>query len=127
MIYGWIGRCSDTREARIMGEIMDDNLPIQFNKYSKQVLTEGDEPENFFWVGLGVDIRGKLKNIIQVYTTDVMLPKIMSFSIPRKHFLENKNEIVIDKLRILQWWRSPCNCFIKMANANDFGSEKIRS
>ena len=34
---------------------MDDQLPIQFSKYSKQVLMEGEEPENFFWVGLGVD------------------------------------------------------------------------
>ena len=31
---------------------MDDQLPIQFSKYSKQVLMEGEEPENFFWTGL---------------------------------------------------------------------------
>ena len=57
MIYGWIGRIADQREARIMGEIMDDQLPIEFARYSKQVLMEGDEPENFFWVGLGVDVK----------------------------------------------------------------------
>ena len=57
MIYGWIGRCAEPREAGIMGELIDEKLPIQYAKYSKQVLMEGEEPENFFWVGLGVDIQ----------------------------------------------------------------------
>jgi len=57
MVYGWIGRCCDSREARIMGDIMDNHLPIQYQRYSKQVLNEGEEPENFFWVGIGADLR----------------------------------------------------------------------
>ena len=57
MIYGWIGRCAEPREAGTMGELIDEKLPIQFAKYSKQVLMEGEEPENFFWVGLGVDVQ----------------------------------------------------------------------
>lgn len=56
MVYGWIGRCAEAREARIMGDIMDEHLPIEFKRYSKQVINEGEEPENFFWVGIGADL-----------------------------------------------------------------------
>ena len=68
MVYGWIGRCSDPREARIMGEIMDANLPLQFQRYSKQVLNEGEEPENFFWVGIGAELRNGLPQYPQERT-----------------------------------------------------------
>ena len=72
MIYGWIGRCAEPREAGIMGELIDEKLPIQYAKYSKQVLMEGEEPENFFWVGLGVDVQqdgipGNLETTINLY------------------------------------------------------------
>ncbi|CBY08311.1 unnamed protein product [Oikopleura dioica] len=56
MVYGWIGRCAEPREATIMGNLMDDHLPVEFKRYSKQVINEGEEPENFFWVGIGADI-----------------------------------------------------------------------
>ena len=81
MVYGWIGRCSDPREARIMGEIMDANLPLQFQRYSKQVLNEGEEPENFFWVGIGAELRNGLPQY----------PQERAFTISRKKFCQNSN------------------------------------
>uniref|UniRef100_H2ZPM4 Gelsolin-like domain-containing protein n=1 Tax=Ciona savignyi TaxID=51511 RepID=H2ZPM4_CIOSA len=50
MVYGWIGRVANPNEARLM----EDMISVMFGDgYSVQILNEGEEPENFFWVGLG--------------------------------------------------------------------------
>ncbi|KAK0089106.1 hypothetical protein PV325_009137 [Microctonus aethiopoides] len=59
IVYVWIGSKSDPEEARLIQDIAED----MFNNpwISLQVLSEGEEPDNFFWVGLG----GK-----KIYDTD---------------------------------------------------------
>lgn len=51
IVYVWIGSKADPDEARLIQEIAED----MFNSpwVSLQVLSEGEEPDNFFWVGLG--------------------------------------------------------------------------
>lgn len=51
IVYVWIGSKSDPDEARLIQEIAED----MFNSpwVTLQVLSEGEEPDNFFWLGLG--------------------------------------------------------------------------
>ncbi|XP_055529280.1 protein flightless-1 [Wyeomyia smithii] len=51
ILYVWIGSKTSTEEARLIQEIAED----MFNNpwVSFQILHEGEEPENFFWVALG--------------------------------------------------------------------------
>jgi len=51
IVYVWLGNKSDTEEGSIAEDIAT-NLFHQDN-YSLQVLNEGEEPDNFFWAGLG--------------------------------------------------------------------------
>ncbi|XP_064414953.1 protein flightless-1 homolog [Latimeria chalumnae] len=50
IVYTWVGRAADPDEAKLAEDIM--NLLFD-DSYSKQVINEGEEPENFFWVGIG--------------------------------------------------------------------------
>ncbi|XP_028173390.1 protein flightless-1-like [Ostrinia furnacalis] len=51
IVYAWIGSQADADSARLIEQIAED----KFNNpwVSLQVLTEGSEPDNFFWVALG--------------------------------------------------------------------------
>lgn len=51
IVYVWIGSKADPDEGRLIQEIAEE----MFNSpwVSLQVLAEGEEPDNFFWVGLG--------------------------------------------------------------------------
>ncbi|CAL7949501.1 unnamed protein product [Xylocopa violacea] len=51
IVYAWIGSKADNDEARLIQEIAEE----MFNNpwISLQVLNEGEEPDNFFWVALG--------------------------------------------------------------------------
>jgi hypothetical protein len=51
IVYVWIGSKADPDEARLIQEIAEE----MFNSpwVSLQVLAEGEEPDNFFWFGLG--------------------------------------------------------------------------
>ncbi|XP_046966291.1 protein flightless-1 [Vanessa cardui] len=51
IVYAWIGSKSDADSARLIEQIADE----KFNNpwVSLQVLAEGSEPDNFFWVALG--------------------------------------------------------------------------
>ncbi|XP_014610510.1 PREDICTED: protein flightless-1 [Polistes canadensis] len=51
IVYAWIGSNADSDEARLIQEIAEE----MFNNpwISLQVLNEGEEPDNFFWVALG--------------------------------------------------------------------------
>ncbi|XP_060826795.1 protein flightless-1 isoform X1 [Bombus pascuorum] len=51
IVYAWIGSKADIEEARLIQEIAEE----MFNNpwISLQVLNEGEEPDNFFWVALG--------------------------------------------------------------------------
>jgi len=51
IVYVWIGSKADPEEANVAEEIAY-NLYDRDN-FSLQVLNEGEEPENFFWVGIG--------------------------------------------------------------------------
>lgn len=51
IVYVWLGEKSDTEEARLTEEIADEMFDPE--KYSLQVVREGEEPENFFWIGIG--------------------------------------------------------------------------
>uniref|UniRef100_UPI00398F7FAA protein flightless-1 homolog n=1 Tax=Pristiophorus japonicus TaxID=55135 RepID=UPI00398F7FAA len=50
IVYTWVGRAADPDEAKLAEEIMNNMFD---ETYSKQVINEGEEPENFFWVGIG--------------------------------------------------------------------------
>jgi hypothetical protein len=50
-VYVWIGSRADADEGRIAEEIAQNMYDA--SSYSIQVLNEGEEPETFFWVGLG--------------------------------------------------------------------------
>uniref|UniRef100_A0A674JPS5 Protein flightless-1 homolog n=1 Tax=Terrapene triunguis TaxID=2587831 RepID=A0A674JPS5_9SAUR len=50
IVYTWVGRAADPEEAKLAEEIMNHMFD---DSYSKQVINEGEEPENFFWVGIG--------------------------------------------------------------------------
>ncbi|XP_049873153.1 protein flightless-1 [Pectinophora gossypiella] len=51
IVYAWIGNKADADCARLIEQIAEE----KFNNpwVSLQVLTEGSEPDNFFWVALG--------------------------------------------------------------------------
>ncbi|XP_035789195.1 protein flightless-1-like isoform X2 [Anopheles albimanus] len=51
IVYVWIGSKTSSEESRLIQEIAED----MFNNpwVSFQILHEGEEPENFFWVALG--------------------------------------------------------------------------
>ncbi|XP_026739466.1 protein flightless-1 [Trichoplusia ni] len=51
IVYAWIGSKTDADSARLIEQIAEE----KFNNpwVSLQVLTEGSEPDNFFWVALG--------------------------------------------------------------------------
>ncbi|XP_053425145.1 protein flightless-1 homolog isoform X4 [Nycticebus coucang] len=51
IVYAWVGRASDPDEAKLAEDILNTMFDAS---YSKQVINEGEEPENFFWVGIGV-------------------------------------------------------------------------
>ncbi|CAL4062789.1 unnamed protein product [Meganyctiphanes norvegica] len=48
--YVWLGEKSDEEEGRLCEEIAQEMYDPE--KYSLQVVREGEEPENFFWVGI---------------------------------------------------------------------------
>ncbi|XP_021103247.1 protein flightless-1 homolog isoform X2 [Heterocephalus glaber] len=50
IVYAWVGRASDPDEAKLAEDILNTMFDVS---YSKQVINEGEEPENFFWVGIG--------------------------------------------------------------------------
>ncbi|XP_018092980.1 FLII actin remodeling protein S homeolog isoform X1 [Xenopus laevis] len=50
IVYTWVGRAADPDEAKLSEDIMNHMFD---DTYSKQVINEGEEPENFFWVGIG--------------------------------------------------------------------------
>uniref|UniRef100_A0A8C4DQ51 Protein flightless-1 homolog n=1 Tax=Dicentrarchus labrax TaxID=13489 RepID=A0A8C4DQ51_DICLA len=50
IVYTWVGRAADPDEAKLAEDIMNCMFD---DTYSKQVINEGEEPENFFWVGIG--------------------------------------------------------------------------
>ncbi|XP_060116664.1 protein flightless-1 homolog [Heteronotia binoei] len=50
IVYTWVGRAADPDEAKLAEDIMNHLFD---DSYSKQVINEGEEPENFFWVGIG--------------------------------------------------------------------------
>ncbi|XP_023016782.2 FLII actin remodeling protein isoform X1 [Leptinotarsa decemlineata] len=51
IVYVWIGSKSDPEEARIIQEIAEELFNSPW--VTLQVLSEGEEPDNFFWLGLG--------------------------------------------------------------------------
>jgi len=51
IVYVWIGSKADNEEARVAEDIANTLYDPEF--FSLQILNEGEEPENFFWVGLG--------------------------------------------------------------------------
>ncbi|KAL2726306.1 protein flightless-1 [Vespula maculifrons] len=60
IVYAWIGSKSDSDEARLIQEIAEEmfNNVVTCSDFkqpwiSLQVLNEGEEPDNFFWVALG--------------------------------------------------------------------------
>ncbi|XP_074648106.1 protein flightless-1 homolog isoform X2 [Tubulanus polymorphus] len=50
IVYVWAGKKSDPDEAKLAEEIAMD---MYGNNHSIQFISEGEEPENFFWVGIG--------------------------------------------------------------------------
>ncbi|KAJ8965341.1 hypothetical protein NQ317_002833 [Molorchus minor] len=56
IVYVWVGSKSDPDESRLIQEIAED----MFNSpwVTLQVLSEGEEPDNFFWLGLDVQAKG---------------------------------------------------------------------
>ncbi|XP_058805283.1 protein flightless-1 [Phymastichus coffea] len=51
IIYVWIGSKCDLEDAKLIEEIANEKFNSPW--ISMQILNEGDEPENFFWVALG--------------------------------------------------------------------------
>jgi len=50
IVYVWIGKSCDKNQT-IHAEEIGEQLAEE--GFSLQVLQEGEEPENFFWVGIG--------------------------------------------------------------------------
>uniref|UniRef100_T1J3P6 Gelsolin-like domain-containing protein n=1 Tax=Strigamia maritima TaxID=126957 RepID=T1J3P6_STRMM len=50
MVYSWIGKKADADMCRLTEDIARNTFQ---DNYCHQVINEGEEPENFFWVGLG--------------------------------------------------------------------------
>lgn len=51
IVYVWLGEKSDEEEGRLAEETAQEMYDPE--KYSLQVVREGEEPENFFWIGIG--------------------------------------------------------------------------
>ncbi|XP_011308907.1 protein flightless-1 [Fopius arisanus] len=51
IVYVWLGAKSDPEEQRLVQDIAEEMFNTPW--ISLQVLNEGEEPDNFFWVGLG--------------------------------------------------------------------------
>lgn len=51
IVYAWIGSKAAPEEAKLIQDIAEDIFNSPW--VSLQVLNEGEEPENFFWVALG--------------------------------------------------------------------------
>jgi len=51
IVYVWLGSKADPEEARLVEEIATELYDAE--QYSLQILNEGEEPDNFFWVGMG--------------------------------------------------------------------------
>jgi len=51
IVYVWIGSKADNEEASVAEDIANSLYDPEF--FSLQVLNEGEEPDNFFWVGIG--------------------------------------------------------------------------
>ena len=52
IIYVWMGKnCEE--EAKQSAEDIGHDMSEREEGYSLQVVEEGEEPENFFWVGIG--------------------------------------------------------------------------
>ena len=49
IVYVWIGSKADSEEAKIAENIVKDMYDPE--RFSVQILNEGEEPNNFFWVG----------------------------------------------------------------------------
>ena len=52
IVYVWLGAKADPDDARAAEEIATEQL-YDPERFSLQILNEGEEPNNFFWVGLG--------------------------------------------------------------------------
>jgi len=50
IVYVWIGSNASTNEARLSEEIAEEMFG---ESHSLQILNEGEEPVNFFWIGIG--------------------------------------------------------------------------
>ncbi|ELU16604.1 hypothetical protein CAPTEDRAFT_151582 [Capitella teleta] len=50
IVYVWIGERANPDEARLAEDIAEE---MYGESHSVQVICEGEEPENFFWVGIG--------------------------------------------------------------------------
>jgi len=50
IVYVWVGKRADHKEAKIAEEIA---YVMYKDGYTIQMINEGEEPENFFWVGIG--------------------------------------------------------------------------
>ena len=50
IVYVWVGYKADPEEARLAEEIADDMYGAT---HTIQIVNEGEEPENFFWIGIG--------------------------------------------------------------------------
>lgn len=51
IVYVWLGAKSDAEDARVAEDIVAALYDPE--RFSQQTLNEGEEPNNFFWVGLG--------------------------------------------------------------------------
>ena len=51
IVYIWLGSKAPAEEARVAEDIVAALYPPE--RFSLQILNEGEEPNNFFWVGLG--------------------------------------------------------------------------
>jgi len=51
MVYVWIGSKADNEDGKLAEDIAADMYPEE--SFNIQVINEGEEPENFFWVALG--------------------------------------------------------------------------
>ncbi|XP_064640268.1 protein flightless-1 homolog isoform X2 [Lineus longissimus] len=50
IVYVWIGNHADPDDAKLAEEMANE----MYGQYhSVQIISEGDEPENFFWIGIG--------------------------------------------------------------------------
>lgn len=50
IVYVWIGKRANSNESRLAEEIAND---IYKDSHSIQIISEGEEPTNFFWIGIG--------------------------------------------------------------------------